>query len=366
MSLPRLTIIGSGCAGLSLARAIGQDKKAEIALITDKPATDRSEHIWGFWHMPWLDDAAGQATHKWHKWRFMSDDISVIHHSDEHPYHMLSSTQWLSYCTAQSGTKETISPITDTAVKDDIGKDTPQAPYFDSRPKPAPEGALLQHFLGQMLKTSQPVFDPSIATLMDFRCDQSQGLHFIYLLPTAPDTALIESTLFTDTPLQDAFYEEAIKRYMTQNYPGIAYDVTRTEKGIIPLADCRDTKAPNHAIGARGGALRPSSGYAFTFIQKQVAEIIAHHDKTGTWRATSPLSARDLWMDKVFLRVLSKHPTTSARLFMRLAKALTGTEFACFMSGTARWPLIAKIIFAMPKLTFISAALAVIAKGGRA
>ncbi len=96
--------------------------------------------------------------------------------------------------------KETISPITDTAIKDDIGKDTPQAPYFDSRPKPVPEGALLQHFLGQMLKTSQPVFDPSIATLMDFRCDQSQGLHFIYLLPTAPDTALIESTLFTDTP----------------------------------------------------------------------------------------------------------------------------------------------------------------------
>lgn len=347
MSAQPVTIIGAGCAGLSLARAIGQETDAAMTLLTDRPAEERADHIWGFWYMPWLDEAAEQASHKWHKWRFACDDISIIHESDNAPYHMLSSRRWLSHCLDQSGAAQTISSVTNP----------PTLPYFDSRPKQTPQGALLQHFLGQMITTSQPVFDPTIATLMDFRCDQSQGLHFIYLLPIAPDKALIESTLFTDTPLDDAFYEAAIAAYMAQHYPDTTFDVTNTEKGIIPLADCRDKHIPAQAIGARGGALRPSSGYAFTFIQKQVATIVAHYHKTGQWRATMPLSRRDLWMDKVFLRVLSTKPEHSVRLFMRLAMALSGTEFAAFMSGTASWPIIGKVILAMPKRLFLAAAL---------
>ena len=151
---------------------------------------------------------------------------------------------------------------------------------------------------------------------------------------------------------------------MARHYKGAAYQVVGQEKGIIPLADCRDTTNKEHAIGARGGALRPSSGYAFSFIQKQIAEIISHFKKTGQWQATSPISHRDYWMDKVFLHVLQTRPSIAISLFAKMAKALNGTEFALFMSGMASWRIIFKVVFAMPKRPFLSAAMAVFFKKG--
>ena len=42
---------------------------------------------------------------------------------------------------------------------------------------------MLQHFQGYVVETKEDVFDDATAILMDFRCDQSRGIHFIYLLP---------------------------------------------------------------------------------------------------------------------------------------------------------------------------------------
>ena len=351
---PSLTIIGAGCAGLSLAKAIGADKLASPTLYTDKPATERPAHIWGFWHMPWLNEAADLASARYENWHIITEDMTIAHHSKNHPYHMLSSKKWLAHCLATSRCDETITKVTDL----------PETPFFDSRPIAPPQDALYQHFLGQHIHAEDDIFDAATAILMDFRCDQSQGLHFIYLLPTAPNKALIESTLFTQTPLDEAYYKDAINAYMARHYKGAAYQVVGQEKGIIPLADCRDTTNKEHAIGARGGALRPSSGYAFSFIQKQIAEIISHFKKTGQWQATSPISHRDYWMDKVFLHVLQTRPSIAISLFAKMAKALNGTEFALFMSGMASWRIIFKVVFAMPKRPFLSAAMAVFFKKG--
>ncbi len=53
---------------------------------------------------------------------------------------------------------------------------------------------------------------------MDFRCDQSRGIHFIYLLPFSADTALVESTLFSAQQEDREFYIAAINRYLRDNY----------------------------------------------------------------------------------------------------------------------------------------------------
>ena len=350
-----VTIIGTGCAGLSLAKAIGQDKLAGLQLSTDKPADQRPAHIWGFWQMPWLSEAAELATASYSQWHIITEEMTIAHHSKDHPYQMLSSKTWLAHCLTIAGCDETIAPVTTL----------PEPPYFDSRPIAPPKEALYQHFLGQHICAAYDIFDDKTAILMDFRCDQSNGLHFIYLLPTSPNTALVESTLFTATPLDEAYYMDAITAYMARHYAGASYQVTSQEKGIIPLADCRDTSHPNHAIGARGGALRPSSGYAFSFIQKQIAQTIAHFKKTGQWQAATPISKRDYWMDSVFLHVLKKHPAIATALFAKMAKALNGTEFALFMSGMASWRIILKVVLAMPKRPFLSAAMAIMLKGDR-
>ena len=341
-----ITCVGAGCASLSLAKEVAK-QNITSKILTDKRATDRPEHMWGFWQMPWLDDAASQSHHHWQKWQIITSNLTILHESHDHPYHALSSKKWLGYCASFSHAEEIISPVTSP----------PQTPYFDSRPLAPPQGAFYQHFLGYYIKTRKPVFDPSIATLMDFRCDQSHGLHFIYLLPTSPTEALVESTLFSADLLQDDHYIRNINIYLNEVLQITDFEVTDTEKGVIPLADCRDRTAPQHAIGARGGALRPSSGYAFSFIQKQVSAIAEQAQKTGQWRASSPLSFFDLWMDKVFLSVLKQRPDLSVSIFESIGKALTGSEFAQFMSGTAPLSVILKMMLSMPKWPFIIAAL---------
>lgn len=340
------TLIGAGCASLSLARYASQHNLSPFEVYSDRPFEDRDDHSWGFWGMPWCDQAASCADHSWQKWQIISENETILHHSHAHPYYMISARKWLSDCAGRSGISQVISPI----------EKTPHPPYLDSRPLQAPKGSLLQHFIGHHITTKSPCFAPDCAILMDFRCDQSQGLHFIYLLPTSPTKALIESTLFTDTLLDDAFYETAISDYLNRFYQITDYDIRAKERGVIPLADCRDRALPSHAIGARGGALRPSSGYAFSFIQKQALQIVDDYQKQGRWHAKSPLSARDLWMDRVFLSVLSQRPDLSISLFLALGKALNGSEFARFMSGEASLLTLAKIILAMPKGPFIKAA----------
>jgi len=344
---PEITLIGSGCASLSLAKELARHNVARAKIVTDKSYQDRPDHIWGFWQMPWLDDAVSQATHSWKQWHIITDNMTVSHKSDEHPYCSLHAGKWLGYCADISGAKEVIEEVTDT----------PPAPYFDSRPVPADEGIFYQHFIGHHIKADRDVFNPDVAILMDFRCDQSQGLHFMYLLPTSANEALVESTLFSEQLLDKTYYETAIKSYLATHYDLSSYEVSHVETGAIPLADCRDRSAPHHAIGARGGALRPSSGYAFSFIQKQVAGILSHHARTGDWQAISPLAPRDLWMDKVFMAVLQARPELSISIFEAIAKSLDGSEFARFMSGNASLATILKMMLSMPKWPFIKAAL---------
>ena len=112
------------------------------------------------------------------------------------------------------------------------------------------------------------------------------------------------------------------------------------------------------AIGGNGGAIRPSSGYAFPFIQKQVASVAeALAADTLPVGAINPHAALDLWMDDLFLAVLRHDPRHAPTLFLAMARALTGDEMARFLSGHADHRLRAKVILAMPKWPFLKALL---------
>ena len=53
-----------------------------------------------------------------------------------------------------------------------------------------------QFFLGREIRTERAVFDPARVQLMQFRPARSQGVDFVYILPFAPDRALVEVTSF--------------------------------------------------------------------------------------------------------------------------------------------------------------------------
>ena len=69
---------------------------------------------------------------------------------------------------------------------------------------------LLQHFKGWMIEAEKPVFDPSVATFMDFNTSQQAGTTFFYVMPVSETKALVEYTLFSEKLLEPSNYDQAL------------------------------------------------------------------------------------------------------------------------------------------------------------
>ena len=356
-------ILGDGCAALSLAARADELPGHDITLVRPSGAPAAAEHIWGFWGGVGLETAKKLARASWTRWAIATETDQVVMTSSDRPYFALQRSEWTSHCRASSeakGVKMETAPDTN----DDMLANEADVQQFDSRPPPVPRGMMLQHFIGLEVRAQAPVFDPDMAILMDFRVDQSRGMHFIYLLPFSPTEALVESTLFSPETLVDDFYLTAVHAYLERQYGLADFEILRRERGVIPLGrlDRRDPAIPG--IGGNGGAIRPSSGYAFIFIQRQIDSAIAAARATGNLAVTSPHQSIDLVMDAVLLTVLRHWPEQAPELFLRMGKALSGDEFARFLSGEAGWGLRLKVVMAMPKLPFLRGALRLVTGGG--
>ncbi len=341
-------IIGDGCAGLSLAARARDLPDHQLTLIVPEGAPPPQEHIWGFWRLPGLDAAVGLAHQAWETWRIVTEETSAELASSNHPYHALYRSRWEAHCRTRAE---------EAGVRTISQKETivdPSAQILDSRPSPISHGQLMQHFIGWEVTVESGTFDPSMATLMDFRCDQSRGIHFIYVLPFSDTEALVESTMFSSQRAPDDFFETAISTYLQEHHGQNEYSVTRVENGAIPMGRLRPSPSPAMGLGGNGGAIKPSSGYAFAFVQKQIAAAIAStSNHTNGIKIRPPHKMIDLWMDDVFVTVMREWPAAAPNIFMRMARGLTGDEFALFLSGEATWPMRLKVIFAMPKWIFL-------------
>ena len=347
-----VAIIGAGCAGLSLARRLTLAGVKHVQLYGPLSKAATNGHSWGFWATEELQDQTVLAAQSWPKWQIITPEQKITQSADAHRYCRLDSRTWLTHCLAA---------IKGHVLLDENHMSPPadESCVFDSRPPSVPDGAMLQHFKGIEIKTNHPCFDPETAILMDFRCDQSRGIHFIYLLPYSPDEALVESTMFSPTQEEDIFYEQAIEHYLDAYWNTGGYEIRHREAGCIPMAFLSPVDKSLMPIGANGGCVRPSSGYAFCFIQRQADEISRHlsanRQGLSRFRLPRPIRRFDLFLDKVFLRVIRRHPERAPDLFARIAARLTGDEFARFMSGLADFATYAKLITAMPTGLFIRA-----------
>ena len=338
--------LGAGCAGLSLAARASEFANHHFTII-DPETHKADDHIWGFWAMPWLNNATDSARKQWFKWRIISPNHMIERSSKDHPYSAIHRYDWLEKCRKKAlaaGVSFRPKPARKQALQ-----------ILDSRPPSMKDGVMLQHFSGYEITTDRDVFDSTTAILMDFRCDQSRGMHFIYCLPFSARNALVESTLFSPELAPKPFYDSAIRRYLKEIIGIDDYRITRREKGVIPMATLRQRDPHLTGIGANGGAIRPSSGYAFSFIQKQIYQIIASAKPGQPLTVKTPHSRFELFMDGIFLRVIRHHPVLAPQIFTAMADRLTGDEFALFLSGEAGPRLWAKLVLAMPKWPFICA-----------
>lgn len=352
-----IAIIGGGSAGITLASKL----KHQNALVIEPKTPEDRNVSWALWATENdQKDIASAIKGRWKQWRLVDHDHEILHSSNEYYYTSLSSADYLRDC--EQHLSPNVALIRDAAeniISHGLGGTftaSGQQYYadhiFDSRPAKMDKAGLKQHFLGIEIRTKKPLKDIEIATLMDFRVDQSRGLHFIYALPFSERSLLIESTMISTTIEPVDWYKQAIYQWLDGQSIEIE-EITREELGIIPMHETIPTDNSLSRIGASSGAVRLSSGYAFTHIQSQMNQLASNIEK-GDYRVPQVISRTMSILDKIYNRVLVAEPSLGVTLMMKTAGALDAEGFSRFMLGKATIKDWIKVILAMPKLPFLT------------
>lgn len=218
---------------------------------------------------------------------------------------------------------------------------------------------MLQHFKGWVVKTESPAFNPEEAVMMDFRTEQKRGATFFYVLPFSEREALVEYTLFSEDLLPPEEYNNALKNYLHQHYPGISYTITAEEFGIIPMTTYRFSKGAGNIIniGTAGGFTKGSSGYTFQNIQKSSAVIAAAVAAGRHPLHTKHAAARFHFYDRVLLQVLKTGRLQGRDIFARMYQKNSAAKVLRFLDNDSSLTDELKIISRLPTFPFARAAL---------
>ena len=220
---------------------------------------------------------------------------------------------------------------------------------------------LWQHFKGRVVQFDAPVFNKSIAKLMDFNVPQQGATAFMYQLPLNEREALVEYTIFSENVLAISQYDEVLDAYLATAFPGSTYITKHDEIGAIPMTqiELASTQAPIYTIGALGAAIKASTGYAFQFIQEQCKNIATQLEH-GLPLQTKVHNTRHQFYDAVLLDVLFHHKMKGAEIFKRIfAKNKAATVFK-FLSNTSTIMEDIKIMRSLPTSIFLPAAIKVL------
>ncbi|MBT3155488.1 lycopene cyclase [Streptomyces sp. CHD11] len=350
-----MVVLGGGAAGLSLAHRLTETGAATVTVVEPPDGPLRPpERTWCYW-----DDEEGDlgpvVSASWSRLRVHgADGRHVVVDPAPFTYRMVRSTPFERHVHALLARspgghllRATADSVRDVPGGAEIRCTLPDGEsvtlrarrVFDSRPLPAlppSRTRLLQHFRGWFVRTGTERFDPAVADLMDFRVPQpAHGLAFGYVLPLAPDRALVEYTEFSRTPLTTGAYESALDGYC-RNVLGLgALTVEQTEQGVIPMTDARFPRRSGAAvfrIGTAGGATRPATGYTFAAVQRQ-SRAIAAALRDGHGGVPAPHGRRALAMDAVLLRALDTGRVDGPDFFTGLFRRIPAERLLRFLDG---------------------------------
>jgi lycopene beta-cyclase len=206
-----------------------------------------------------------------------------------------------------------------------------------------------------------PVFNKSIAKLMDFNVPQQGATAFMYQLPLNEKEALVEYTIFSENVLAISQYDEVLDAYLAKAFPGSTYITKHDEIGAIPMTqiELALNQAPIYTIGVLGAAIKASTGYAFQFIQEQCKNIVTKLEH-GLPLQTKVHNTRHQFYDAVLLDILFHHKMKGAEIFKRIfAKNEAATVFK-FLSNTSTILEDIKIMRSLPTSIFLPAAIKVL------
>ena len=355
-----IAIIGGGNAGLSLARNLFRDQTKKKIIVIEPEFPENKTANWCTWmHKDNASIFKNSIKGSWQDWIVSNKTQKINHSSSSYKYVCIDASIYLTQIENELNNSnihilrdEVVKISNENKRKEIICKDNIVSTnhVYDSRPPELHTGLLRQHFYGIEFELTKPHHIDSVI-LMDFDVDQYNGLHFIYALPFSERRLFVESTVISKELNQIEWYENQIKLWMNNKNLDYLKKIS-SEKGVIPQGKIEYKNQSIHHIGARGGAVRLSSGYAFHNIQSQVGEL-ANNIRNDCYDVPVAMNKFVTFMDEIFNKVLINNPQIAADLFLTTTKSLSADEFARFMTNKTSFNIWSKVIAQMPKKPFI-------------
>ena len=376
------TIIGGGASGLHLAIAMSKDSffKNKSVVVIDKSTKNTNDKSFSFW-----EKESGKwdeiVTKKWSSGQFSTKKECINLHLGSYKYKLINSLDFYNYAKTIIGKNNNITLVEDDVKEVQIvdgtvnvfGKKTTYSCHhvFDSR---IPETYdmesknfinIKQHFKGWLIQTADHQFDIDSFVMMDYSVKAEQKTGFTYVLPIAPDTAMIEYTYFTPNLVAPDQYVQFLKKYIKEQLGINSYKILHEEFGIIPMTTFPFEKSNTEfitKIGTAGGWVRPSTGYSFKNCERNSLRIIAQL-KNGKKKLDLKRKLKFYHYDKIMLDVLDKENEYGEKLFYKLYKNNNIQRIFRFLDEeSSLWDEF-RIVLSLTSLTFIRAFLRHLKKG---
>lgn len=368
-------ISGAGAAGLSLLMHLMQHKVFDDKriLVVDKAPKDQNDHTWCFWeNKPGLFEPV--VYHQWQQVYFYSDHYSSLINLNPYNYKLIRSTDFYNYVLQEAAKHPNIffkygnieaagNEGNKGLVIIDGARYTADyvfnSIFFNKPTVPADKYYLQQHFKGFLIETKKPVFNPSEATLMDFRVSQQHGTTFVYVMPVSANRALVEHTLFTKQLLEDGEYNTALHHYISNFLQIEDYTIEEQEFGVIPMTNMKFVKSIGRVIniGTAGGQTKASTGYTFQFIQKHSAKLVSALLQYGYPKDEDSFSNKRFKLyDSTLLNVLINKKVAGDKIFSDLFKNNPVERILRFLDNETTLEDEINLMGTLPRSEFMKAA----------
>ncbi len=387
-----IAFAGAGLAAVSLAVRLAELPDPPRMLLIDPRTEFPRDRTWCYWklHETPFDPAI---THRWHNWLVRTSPVGTPRRGVRTPYvripadrlhqlarEKLSTSPHVTLLTGLSVTTIENHPDHTTLHLSD-GQQITAAWTFDTRPPPNAHAPWRQIFRGLELHSPEANLDPDTVTLMDFQSAGPEGIRFFYVLPLDSKTALVEDTWLVPGGQTPSFSNDEILTYAQKNLSPTNWQIRHQEQGNLPMGlaptnehrghgrparhdplntPSSEFKSKNRIIpwGTPAGAIRPSSGYAFSRIQRASDAMTQywsqHHRPAPNLTHESKLLA---WMDRVFLRVMERHPARVPEFFLRMFDRVPPEALVRFLESEPRPTDILQVMRALPPVPFLASAL---------
>ena len=310
------TILGGGCAGLSLAYELEiHNKLKEKTLAIIEPRFEyKKDKTWSFWKTTEhnYDDCIKKS---WQNFSINTTSSTKFVVCNDFPYQSIDSGLFYKKIITKLKKNKNINfykNISDISLNNTFIFNS--VPSFESK-----KNLVWQHFMGIEIETIKNTFDEEIMNLMDFDCEQRENVHFFYTLPYDKKTALIETTWLSkmnNDLLMD--YADQLKNYIENQLNIKDYKIKYTEQGAIPLFKLPNVSEKNRMnIGTAGGMTRLSTGYTFLNIQDHSKFIRRNIENINDVKRYE-IKKRYHFLDKIFLKVLSNYPKKMPDVFFKM------------------------------------------------